>query len=170
VTPVQAARRPWEEEEFWPIIFKAIIRGLFSIASTLLKSLENHPQPSISTFATILDRHLESAPRSTDPVYTQEHQFYYAHVGWKNALKAQVMAFGRGRPRGEWFEYEDEGRGDVSDDIRDQMRDWEEYLMVVADLLSGDEEVVLRECEDWMEVLGAWGVLVDVKLKRAELP
>ncbi len=80
------------------------------------------------------------------------------------------MAFGKGRPRGEWFEYEAESGEDVEDGIRDRMRDWEEYLMVVADLLSGDEEVVVRECEDWMEVLGAWGVLVDVKLKRTELP
>jgi nuclear pore complex protein Nup85 len=101
-----------------------------------------------------------------------EHQFYNAHVGWRNALKSQVTAFGRGKPRGEWFEFESEGPGedDVDEDVKEKMRDWEEYLMTVGDLLMGDEEVVLRECEDWKEAVGCWGVLVDVALKRDDLP
>jgi len=151
VLGVTAARRSWEEEEeYWPIIFKAILRGLFSIASTLLTELHSHPQRSIASFANILTRHLDSAPRSTDTAYGMEHQFYHAHVGWRNALRSQVTAFGRGKPRGEWFEFESDGppEDEADEEVKEKMRDWEEYLMTVSDLLMGEEEVVLRECED----------------------
>lgn len=106
-------------------------------------------------------------------MYALENQFLHAHVGWRNALSAQVQAFARGRPRGEWFEFDaDAAEGGPADeaDEREMLREYEEYLVRVADMLGGDEGVVLGECEDWREAVGAYGVLVEVQMRRDVVP
>jgi nuclear pore complex protein Nup85 len=36
--------------------------------------------------------------------------------------------------------------------------------------MEGKAEAVLEQAADWREAVGAWGVLVDVELKRDDLP
>jgi len=47
---------------------------------------------------------------------------------------------------------------------------WEDGFRVVIDLMEGKAEAVLEQAADWREAVGAWGVLVDVQLKRDDLP
>ena len=47
---------------------------------------------------------------------------------------------------------------------------WEDGFRVVIDLMEGKADAVLEQAADWREAVGAWGVLVDVQLKRDDLP
>lgn len=40
----------------------------------------------------------------------------------------------------------------------------------MVELMEGKAERVLEESSDWREALGAWGIMVDVGLKRDDLP
>ncbi len=173
VAPLSALARPWEGDDYWPVVLAAVLRGQFAVAAALLGTLAAHPQHSVGAFAGLLARQMELIPRSSNTAYATENQFLHAHVGWRNALAAQVQAFARGRARGEWFEFDAdaaEGGAADEDDEREMLKEYEEYLVRVADMLAGDEGVVLSECEDWREALGTWGLLVDVQLRRDGVP
>jgi nuclear pore complex protein Nup85 len=73
-----------------------------------------------------------------------------------------VSTFLGGRPKGSWLEEKNGGGKD--------WKKWEEGFRVVIDLMEGKAEAVLEQAADWREAVGAWGVLVDVQLKRDDLP
>jgi nuclear pore complex protein Nup85 len=47
---------------------------------------------------------------------------------------------------------------------------WEEDFRAVIELMEGKRERVMEESADWREALGAWGILVDVGMRRDSLP
>lgn len=59
--------------------------------------------------------------------------------------------------RGQWL-------GDV------QWAGWESDFRTVVDLMEGKAETLLEQAADWREAMGAWGLLVDVGIRRDDLP
>ncbi|KAK4687468.1 nuclear pore complex protein Nup85, partial [Tremellales sp. Uapishka_1] len=165
----------WEHPSFWPYInryeFKLIskllshrhsrclLRGFLLPASSFLRTLASHSNAQISKLSLLLSTHLSLFPRSTNTTaYPLDHQFLSAHKVWLARFRAELSTFTAGRPRGRWL-------GESSD-----LYGWEEDFRGVIDLMQGVEERVLDEAADWREALGAWGVLVEVGLRRDDLP
>lgn len=145
----------------------------------LLATLKAHPQPSVVAFAQILVNAANTLPRSNNTTtYPTELAFVAAHARWRDGFKAQVTAFTRGKERsGGWLEFENEEDGDddtmeqlSADDLAEQAQTFEKFFMSITNLLLGDADKVLLECQDWIAAVAIWGVLVEPTLKRDDLP
>lgn len=157
------AKHPWEHPSFWPYVARCILRGFHLPASSFLRSLVNHSHQPISKLASILHHHLTVFPRSHQVTqFPLESQFLQAHRTWLNRLRAEVASFLGGRAKGKWLE---EKNGDGS-----RWAEWEEGFRIIIDLMEGKADRVLEQAADWREAVGAWGVLVDVQMKRDDLP
>ena len=155
--------QPWDHPSFWPYIARCILRGFHLPASSFMRTLTDHPHAPISKLAAILHHHLSVYPRSHQTSqYPLESQFVSAHRSWLSRLRAEVSTFLGGRPKGSWLEEKNGGGKD--------WKRWEDGFRVVIDLMEGKAEAVLEQAADWREAVGAWGVLVDVQLKRDDLP
>lgn len=82
-----------------------------------------------------------------------DHQFLHAHRHWVARIKAELATTGKKGER-----------------IGKDWQAWEQNFQIVIDLMTGEENVVLDEANDWKEAVGAWGILVDVGLRRDDLP
>ncbi len=51
-----------------------------------------------------------------------------------------------------------------------EWKEWNEEFRVVIEVMEGKSDRILEEANDWREAVGAWGVLVDVGLRRDDLP
>jgi hypothetical protein len=155
--------QPWDHPSFWPYIARCILRGFHLPASSFMRTLTDHPHAPISKLAAILHHHLSVYPRSHQTSqFPLESQFVSAHRSWLSRLRAEVSTFLGGRPKGSWLEEKSGGGKD--------WKRWEDGFRVVIDLMEGKAEAVLEQAADWREAVGAWGVLVDVQLKRDDLP
>lgn len=151
-------REPWDHPSFWPYITRCLLRGFHLPASSFLRTLSNHPHQPIAKFASLLSTHLSLFPRShKTTAYPLDHQFLTAHETWLARFRAELSALSGGRPRGRWIE-------------DSQWAGWESDLRTVIDLMEGKAERILEEAADWREAAGAWGVLVDVGMRRDDLP
>lgn len=60
------------------------------------------------------------------------------------------------------------------DDRDDGFENWWDRFSDIVGLLEGREDVIKRICvdvgADWKEVCVAWGVFVDTRLRRQDLP
>jgi len=99
---------------------------------------------------------IESQPRLQD--YTAERDFAYASRRWKDKIKALRIEMDR---------VPEENRYDDFDN-------WWDRLSDIVGILEGRAEVIKRVCSelgsDWKEVCAAWGVFVDIRLRRQDLP
>lgn len=152
-------REPWRHPSFWPYINRSILRGFHLPASTFLAELSKHPSPLLARIGTLLAKHIPLLPRSTNvQAYPLDHQFITAYQQWLTRFQTELAGAVGGRAKGNWFKGEDVGEGT------------EEEVRLVVELMEGNEETVLAQAADWREALGAWGVLVDVGLRRDDLP
>ncbi|ORX33416.1 Nup85 nucleoporin-domain-containing protein [Kockovaella imperatae] len=157
---IMQSRPPWDHPAFWPYVCQCMLRGFHLPASSFLRTLVDHPDKSISDLASLLSSHLSRFPRSTNVAsYPLDHQFLSAHRQWLSTFRAELTTTLKGRTRGKWFEGEE-----ISDP-----GSWERDFKSVVELMEGKPERVLAEASDWREALGAWGVLVDVNLRRDDL-
>jgi len=76
---------------------------------------------------------------------------------WLARFRAELAITLGGRKRGRWLE-------------DNQWAGWESDFRTVVDLMEGKAERVLEEAADWREAVGAWGVLVDLGMRRDDLP
>ena len=155
------SRPPWDHPSFWPYLSQCILRGFHMPASSFLRTLVDHPHRPISDLASLLSSHLSRFPRSTNvATYQLDHQFLSAHRQWLSAFRAELTASLKGRPKGKWLdEGSDSGKWTT----------WEKEFRTVVELLEGKPERVWEEAGDWREAMGAWGILVNVNLRRDDL-
>ena len=155
---IMQTREPWDHPSFWPYVTRCLLRGFHLPASSFLRTLSSHPHPPISKLAVLLSTHLSLLPRSHNTTaYPLDHQFLSAHKKWLARFRAEFAAFLGGRGSGRWLE-----------DAK--WAGWETDFRTVVELMEGKAERVMEEAADWREAMGAWGVLVDVGLRRDDLP
>lgn len=165
---IMQTKEPYQHPSFWPYINRCLLRGFHLPASSFLRTLQSHPHAPISKLALLLSTHLSLFPRSHNTAsYPLDHQFLTAHKTWLGRFRAELAAFVGGKPRGKWFET---GVTGESGGGRGEWTIWEDDFRAVIELMEGRVERVLEESADWREALGAWGVLVDVGLRRDDLP
>lgn len=165
--------RPWEDDAFWPyltrlvgqisqfavdvlIIFRSSLRGLTKASVFFLDTLTRHSSEDLQQLATSLIPLVDSQPRLQN--YTAERDFAFAFRRWRDKVKVLRIEMDR-----------------VPEDVRsDGFDNWWDRLSDIVGLLEGREEVLLRVCTehgaDWKEVCAAWGVFVDPRLRRQDLP
>ena len=99
---------------------------------------------------------LTSQPRLTH--FSTEREFVVAQRRWQENVKSLRLALDR-----------------VPDAARkDKFENWWERISEIVGILEGRSEVVEAVCSDlggdWKELCAAWGVFVDHRLQRQDLP
>ncbi|KAG5720185.1 Nuclear pore complex protein Nup85 [Termitomyces sp. T112] len=148
--------RSWEDENFWPYLTRATLRGLSKASLFFLGVLSQHPSEDLRSLTKLLAPLIESQPRLHH--YSSERDFAYASRRWNDRVKALRIEMER-----------------VSEDKRfDGFDNWWDSLSDIVGILEGRAEVVMRVCKelgsDWKEICAAWGVFVNVRLRRQDLP
>ncbi|RDB15810.1 Nuclear pore complex protein Nup85 [Hypsizygus marmoreus] len=147
---------PWEDETFWPYLTRATIRGLSKASLFFLGVLSRHPSDDLQELTKTLAPLIESQPRLQN--FTAERDFAYASRRWSDKVKALRIEMDR-----------------IPEDNRyDDFDNWWDRLSDIVGILEGRTEVIKRVCSelgsDWKEVCAVWGVFVDIRLRRQDLP
>ncbi|KAI0057204.1 hypothetical protein BV25DRAFT_1872473 [Artomyces pyxidatus] len=147
---------PWEDENFWPYLTKTVLRGLSKASVFFLNTLSQHQSEHLQDLAERLAPILESHPRLIQ--FSTERDFVVAFRRWKEKVKSLRLELDR-----------------VPEDVRhDDFADWWNHLSGIVGILEGRQEVIRNICvdlgSDWKEVCSAWGVFIDHRLRRQDLP
>lgn len=158
---LSALPEPWSDPDFWPTLNKCILRGLTTTAIEFLRrAASSHPSPTLRVF--IRDSLLpvfEVHPRSSE--FQRESGFVVAHARWRERVAEVRVAFDKAVDG-------DTGEGDEDE--------WSRWIDELLGVLEGDAGVVFALCSEavedgwgFREVIGVWGIWVDVGLKRTHL-
>lgn len=163
---------PWEDESFWPYLtrfnsfscsmiqtdlhVRVTLRGLSKASIFFLEVLSQHPSEDLHALTQNLIPLLDAQPRLRN--FSAERDFAYASRRWKDKVKALRIEMDR----------------IPEHDRHDGFENWWDRLSDIVGILEGRSEVIQRTCEelgaDWKEVCAAWGVFVDTRLRRQDLP
>ncbi|KAF8693120.1 Nup85 Nucleoporin, partial [Rhizoctonia solani] len=158
---LSALPEPWSDPDFWPTLNKCVLRGLSTSALGFLRRVaSNHPSTVLRTFIRdSLVPVLETHPRSSE--FQRESGFLAAHSRWRERVAEVRMALDRAVDT-------DSGEGDEDE--------WSRWVDELLGVIEGDDGVVFALCNEavedgwgFREVIGVWGVWVDVGLKRTQL-
>lgn len=135
---------------------RSILRGLSKASLFFLNTLLQHPSEDLQDLVKTLVPLVETHPRL--PQFTAERDFAYASRKWKDKVKALRVEMDR-----------------IPEDSRfDEFCNWWDPLSDVVGILEGRGEVIQRVCQelgaDWKEACAAWGIFVDNRLRRQDLP
>ncbi|KAL1742117.1 Nup85 nucleoporin-domain-containing protein [Schizophyllum fasciatum] len=149
--------RPWEHENFWSYLKRTTLRGLTKATTFFLDTLSRHPSENLPGLAQELIPIIESQPHLQN--FTSEREFMIAHHRWRERVKAVRVQMER------------VPEADRADDVEF----WWDNLSDIVGILEGRSDIVQRVCEefeepDWKEVCAAWGIFVNPRLRRQELP
>ncbi|EIN09429.1 hypothetical protein PUNSTDRAFT_85773, partial [Punctularia strigosozonata HHB-11173 SS5] len=153
---LSSLEKPWEDENFWPYITRTTLRGLSEASVFFLNILtESHPSATLREFSARLTAHIRSQPRHHN--HTLEKDMVRAWRRWVDEVKTMRIQLDHV----------------PEDDRYDGYENWWDRLSQIVGILEGRQEVVRRVCAelggDWKEVIAAWGVFVDPRLRRRRL-
>ncbi|KAJ3504253.1 hypothetical protein NMY22_g17984 [Coprinellus aureogranulatus] len=147
--------RPWEDDNFWPYLTRAIVRGLSKASTFFLDVLSKHPSEDLQHLTATLAPLIETQPRLDN--FNSEREFAQSTRRWKDRVQALRIDLNR-VPESRRF---------------DGFENWWERLSDIVGILEGRGEVVKRVCDelgsDWKEVCVAWGIFVDPRMRRDEI-
>ena len=168
--------RPWEDPTFWPYLTRYVhpstphsspptphtyalrtsLRGLSKASAFFLNVLSNHPSPYLQNLAQQLTPLTTNQPRLRH--FAAERDFAMAARRWKDKVKTLRLELDR-----------------VPESEReDDFENWWDRFSDIVGILEGRSDVIKRVCielgADWKEVCAVWGVFVDTKLRREDLP
>lgn len=153
---LSSLENPWEDESFWPYLTRATLRGLSKASLFFLGVLSQHPSENLQELTHTLAPLIDSQPRLQN--FNAERDFAYASRRWNDKVKALRLEMDRV----------------PENDRYDDFENWWDRLSDIVGILEGRAEVIKRVCielgSDWKEVCAAWGVFVDVRLRRQDLP
>ncbi|KAJ8095098.1 hypothetical protein PM082_010317 [Marasmius tenuissimus] len=147
---------PWEDESFWPYLTRAVLRGLTKASVFFLNTLLKHPSRELQDLIPVLIPLVETQPRLRN--FKAERDFAYASRRWSDKVKALRVEMDR-----------------IPEHLRfDDHENWWDSISDIVGILEGRGEVIQRVAEelgaDWKEVCCAWGVFVDTRFRREDLP
>ncbi|KAJ8482613.1 hypothetical protein ONZ51_g5233 [Trametes cubensis] len=153
---LSSQERPWEDPAFWPYLIRTSLRGLSKASAFFLNVLSRHPSTYLQSLSQQLSPLLTNHPRL--PQFSAEKDFAIASRRWKDKVKTLRLELDR-VPEGE----RDDG-----------YENWWDRFSDIVGILEGQEEVIKRVCTelgaDWKEVCCVWGIFVDTRLRRHDLP
>lgn len=141
---------------------RCIIRGLTKAALFFLNVLSQHPSLALQDMVKLLTPLVHNQPRLQN--YSSEREFAYAARRWRDKVKALRI------------EMDKIPEGERTVDLGERgEEDWWEKLSDIVGVLEGRFEVVKRIVDeefegDWKEAVVAWGMFVDGRTRRQDLP
>ncbi|GAA5853785.1 hypothetical protein JCM8547_007448 [Rhodosporidiobolus lusitaniae] len=155
---------PWDSPNFFPYLYRCILRGHLSSSSALLTVIfTSHPSPYLKSLSSTFANLLETFPRS--PSFRTEAAFLSALRNWKSTLASSS------RTIESLFSSASSDPILGGSDSADERSEWESGFKALLDLLSGRESRILEIAEDWREAMAAWGLWVNPGgLRREDLP
>lgn len=138
------------------------MRGLTKAALFFLNVLSQHPSLALRDMVKLLTPLVTNQPRLQN--YTSEREFAYAARRWRDKVKALRIEMDKIPERERSVDLGDRGE-----------EDWWERLSDIVGILEGRFEVVKRIVDeefagDWKEAVVAWGMFVDGRTRRQDLP
>lgn len=135
---------------------RATIRGLTKASIFFLKTLSQHESEHLRDLTRTLIPLIDGQPRLSN--FNSERDFAYASRRWKEKIQALRVEMNR-----------------VPEPEReDDFDNWWDRLSDVVGIMEGRADVLQRVCEelgcDWKEVCAAWGIFIDTRLRRQDLP
>ncbi|KAI8985581.1 Nup85 nucleoporin-domain-containing protein [Trametes punicea] len=153
---LSSQERPWEDPSFWPYLTRTCLRGLSKASAFFLKVLSSHPSLYLQSLAQQLSSLLTNHPRLHQ--FSAERDFAIASRRWKDKVKTLRLELDR-----------------VPESERDDgFENWWDRFSDIVGILEGRGDVIKRVCAelrtDWKEVCSVWGIFVDTRLRRQDLP
>lgn len=138
------------------------MRGLIKAAVFFLDVLSQHPSFALRDMTKLLIPLVTSQPRLQN--YSSEREFAYAARRWRDKVKALRIEMDKVP--------ESERTTDVGEEGEE---DWWARLSDIVGILEGRFEIIQRIVEeefagDWKEAVVAWGMFVDGRTRRENLP
>ena len=135
---------------------RTVLRGLLKSSEFFVGALTRHPSKYVSALAEHLRPVLTSQPRLVQ--YTVERDFVIAQRRWKERVRTLRLELDR-----------------VPDtERRDKSGDWWAPMSSIVGILEGRADAIQEVCMDlggdWKELCAAWGIFVDHRLLRQDLP
>jgi nuclear pore complex protein Nup85 len=135
---------------------RTTLRGLSKASVFFLDILSRHPSEDLQRLSKDLMPLIDSQPRLQN--FPAERDFAYASRRWNDKVKSLRLELDR---------VPEEDRYDGFDNWWDRVSD-------LVGVLEGREEIIQKICNDtdgdWKEVAVAWGVFVDSRIRRQDLP
>lgn len=134
-----------------------MIRGLSKSSVFFLDVLAHrHPSEHLQSLSERLSPILSARPRLIQ--FHTERDFVVAYRRWREKVRTLRLELDQ-----------------IPEDARhDGFDNWWEQFSDIVGVLEGRDEVLLRVCAelgaDWKEVVAAWGIFVDHRLRRQDLP
>ncbi|KAI9062477.1 hypothetical protein FKP32DRAFT_1686414 [Trametes sanguinea] len=153
---LSSQERPWEDPAFWPYLTRTCLRGLSKASTFFLNVLSKHPSTYLQGLAQQLSPLLTNHPRLYQ--FSAERDFAVASRRWKDKVKTLRLELDR-----------------VPENERDDgFENWWDRFSDIVGILEGRGEIVKKVCTDlgadWKEVCSVWGIFVDTRLRRQDLP
>jgi nuclear pore complex protein Nup85 len=129
------------------------MRGLTKASVFFFEKLSQHSSRYVQSLSAKLVPLVSDLPRLQN--YIAERDFTHAAKSWKKKVEELRIELDR---------------------LRDSEKDeaWYTWLDDIVALLEGRGDVVKRICYDlgceWKEVCAVWGVFVDPRMRRADIP
>lgn len=133
-----------------------MLRGLSKASAFFLNTLAEHPSPYLQNVAQQISPLLTNHPRLHQ--FSAERDFVVASRRWKDKVKTLRLELDR-----------------VPVNARDDgFENWWDRFSDIVGVLEGRGDVMKKVCveldADWKEICSAWGVFVDTRLRRQDLP
>lgn len=132
------------------------LRGLSKASAFFLNVLSGHPSTYLQALAQQLSPLLTNHPRLHH--FSAEREFAVASRRWKDKVKLLRIELDR-----------------VPESEReDGFENWWDRFSDIVGILEGRGDIIKRVCvelgADWKEVCAVWGIFVDTRLRRQDLP
>jgi len=136
--------------------YSTTIRGLVKSTIFFLNSLSQHPSKYLQELADALAPLIDGQPRLH--AFHAEKDYAIAFRRWRDKIKAVRIQMDRV----------------PTEERQDDAENWWDQLSDIVGVLEGRGEVLQRVCSelgaDWKEVCVAWGIFIEPRLRRQDLP
>ena len=134
----------------------ATLRGLSKAAAFFLDVLSGHPSPNLQRLSEHLAPLLTNHPRLHQ--FDSEREFTIASRRWREKVKTLRIE----------LDHVPES------DREDGYENWWRHMSDIVGVLEGRRQVLFTLCDelgaDWKEACVAWGIFIDPRMRRQDLP